>query len=162
MSPWLLFEFLSCLFPHDFCLHSSLVHLTLLLTHFSSTLLFSSARPSWPTSHLFLSVTVCPVWCSFPTVVLSCRGNGSYLVNQTLWTMCDYPKNVVMWHVVLFSILLSMSALQFVLCGIQVVNGCLGCICGDCRDSKDVGEQTLKVASYKQCFWQWICEKWKQ
>nr|XP_020466987.1 transmembrane 4 L6 family member 5-like isoform X1 [Monopterus albus]XP_020466988.1 transmembrane 4 L6 family member 5-like isoform X1 [Monopterus albus] len=64
-------------------------------------------------------------------------GNTSYLINQTLWSVCDYPKNAVMWHVVLFSILLAMSVLQVVLCGIQVVNGCLGCICGDCRDSKD-------------------------
>ncbi|XP_044040421.1 transmembrane 4 L6 family member 5 [Siniperca chuatsi] len=64
-------------------------------------------------------------------------GNGSYLVNQTLWTTCEYPNNAVMWHVVLFSILLSMGVVQLVLCGIQVVNGCLGCICGDCRDSKD-------------------------
>lgn len=54
------------------------------------------------------------------------------LVNQTLWTTCEFPENVVMWHVVLFSILLSMGMLQLVLCGIQVVNGCLGCICGDC------------------------------
>ncbi|XP_026174826.1 transmembrane 4 L6 family member 5 [Mastacembelus armatus] len=64
-------------------------------------------------------------------------GNSSYLINQTLWSICEYPKDAVMWHVVLFSILLSMSGLQLVLCGIQVVNGCLGCICGDCRDSKD-------------------------
>ncbi|XP_028285220.1 transmembrane 4 L6 family member 5 [Parambassis ranga] len=62
---------------------------------------------------------------------------GSYLVNQTTWTECEYPNNIVMWHVVLFSILLSMGVLQMVLCGIQVVNGCIGCICGDCRDSKD-------------------------
>ncbi|XP_033507785.1 transmembrane 4 L6 family member 5 [Epinephelus lanceolatus] len=64
-------------------------------------------------------------------------GNGSYLVNQTMWAMCEYPTNAVMWHVVLFSILLAMGAVQLVLCGIQVVNGCIGCICGDCRDSKD-------------------------
>ncbi|KAM4564216.1 transmembrane 4 L6 family member 5 [Fundulus diaphanus] len=64
-------------------------------------------------------------------------GNGSYLVNQTMWTSCEQPKNIVLWHVVLFSILLGMGVLQIVLCGIQVVNGCIGCICGDCRDSKD-------------------------
>ncbi|KAL7375493.1 hypothetical protein ABVT39_018391 [Epinephelus coioides] len=64
-------------------------------------------------------------------------GNGSYLVNQTMWAVCEYPANAVMWHVVLFSILLAMGAVQLVLCGIQVVNGCIGCICGDCRDSKD-------------------------
>ncbi|KAK2863065.1 hypothetical protein Q5P01_002598 [Channa striata] len=77
-------------------------------------------------------------------------GNGSYLINQTLWTTCIFPENIVLWHVVLFSILLSMSVLQFVLCGIQVVNGCLGCICGDCRDSKDVGVQILKLYLFKK------------
>nr|XP_057922201.1 transmembrane 4 L6 family member 5 [Doryrhamphus excisus] len=64
-------------------------------------------------------------------------GSESYLVNQTIWNICQYPKNAVMWHVVLFSILLSVGVLQLVLCGIQVVNGCLGCICGDCRDRKE-------------------------
>ncbi|XP_056298695.1 transmembrane 4 L6 family member 5 [Pseudoliparis swirei] len=64
-------------------------------------------------------------------------GNASYLVNQTLWTICEYPLNAVMWHVVLFSILLGVGVVQLVLCGLQVVNGCLGCICGDCRESKD-------------------------
>lgn len=63
--------------------------------------------------------------------------NGSYLTDQTLWTTCDSPENIVMWHIVLFSILLAIGALQIVLCAIQVINGCLGCICGDCRESKD-------------------------
>ena len=34
-----------------------------------------------------------------------------------------------------------MGMLQVVLCGIQVVNGCLGCICGDCRERQNVGKQ---------------------
>ncbi|KAK7909639.1 hypothetical protein WMY93_014323 [Mugilogobius chulae] len=65
------------------------------------------------------------------------KGNGSYLVNQDLWSECVFPENIVMWHVVLFSILLTMGGLQMVLCGIQAVNGCIGCVCGDCRDRKE-------------------------
>ncbi|KAM4536287.1 transmembrane 4 L6 family member 5 [Odontesthes bonariensis] len=70
---------------------------------------------------------------------------GTYLTNQTVWSTCVYPENAVMWHVVLFSIILGTGMLQMVLCAIQVINGCLGCICGDCRESKDVGEQILKL-----------------
>ncbi|XP_061566522.1 transmembrane 4 L6 family member 5 [Cololabis saira] len=62
---------------------------------------------------------------------------GSYISNETLWSACKFPENAVMWHIVLFFILLFIGVLQTVLCGIQVVNGCLGCICGDCRDSRD-------------------------
>ncbi|CAL8241618.1 unnamed protein product [Merluccius merluccius] len=63
--------------------------------------------------------------------------NGIYLGNQTLWAKCTFPENIVEWHIGLFTILLCMGTLQTVLCGIQVFNGCLGCVCGDCRDSKE-------------------------
>ena len=49
------------------------------------------------------------------------------------------PVNAVAWHVGLFAILLAMGSLQGVLLGIQVVNGCIGCLCGDCRDRPEVG-----------------------
>ncbi|MEQ2197343.1 Transmembrane 4 L6 member 4, partial [Xenoophorus captivus] len=66
--------------------------------------------------------------------------NGSYLLNQTLWSICEYPEDMVLWHIVLFSILLGIGLLQVVLCAIQVINGLMGCICGDCRSSNDVGQ----------------------
>uniref|UniRef100_A0A6J0U413 Transmembrane 4 L6 family member 5 n=1 Tax=Pogona vitticeps TaxID=103695 RepID=A0A6J0U413_9SAUR len=61
----------------------------------------------------------------------------SYLHNQTLWDQCVNPPNVVLWHIVLFSILLGLSLLELVLCGVQVVNGLLGTVCGDCRKGAD-------------------------
>ncbi|XP_054916203.1 transmembrane 4 L6 family member 5 isoform X2 [Poeciliopsis prolifica] len=64
-------------------------------------------------------------------------GNGSYLWDQTMWSDCQKPENIVLWHIVLFSILLGMGLVQLVLCAVQVINGCIGCICGDCRDDSD-------------------------
>uniref|UniRef100_A0A672GHZ7 Transmembrane 4 L six family member 5 n=1 Tax=Salarias fasciatus TaxID=181472 RepID=A0A672GHZ7_SALFA len=70
-------------------------------------------------------------------------GNASYITNQTLWEECLYPQNAALWHIVCFFILLAVGLLQLLLCAIQVVNGCLGCLCGDCRDSKEVNRKTL-------------------
>lgn len=67
-----------------------------------------------------------------------CNRNSSYLVDKTIWSECLFPENVVLWHIVLFSILLGLSLIQTILCVIQVVNGCVGCLCGDCRDNKSV------------------------
>ncbi|XP_007900629.1 transmembrane 4 L6 family member 4 [Callorhinchus milii] len=58
--------------------------------------------------------------------------NGNYLSNHTLWEKCSTPKNIVPWHLTLFSLLLLMSAVQLVLCAFQVINGLIGFICGDC------------------------------
>ncbi|XP_013877282.1 transmembrane 4 L6 family member 4 [Austrofundulus limnaeus] len=58
--------------------------------------------------------------------------NGNYLSNKTLWDACLQPKNVVPWHLTLFSMLLIMGLIQMALCAVQVINGLLGALCGDC------------------------------
>lgn len=37
------------------------------------------------------------------------------------------------WHVVLFSLLLLISVAEMVLALLQILNGCLGCLCGFCE-----------------------------
>lgn len=59
--------------------------------------------------------------------------NGDYLGDNTLWSKCLGPQNIVSWNLTLFSILLVIGAVQMFLCAIQVVNGLLGTLCGDCR-----------------------------
>uniref|UniRef100_A0A8C2IRA1 Si:ch211-137i24.10 n=1 Tax=Cyprinus carpio TaxID=7962 RepID=A0A8C2IRA1_CYPCA len=50
------------------------------------------------------------------------------------WGTCTEPKNVVEFNVGLFSTLLVTSALQLILCAIQMINGLFGCLCGTCKD----------------------------
>ncbi|KAG8511393.1 Transmembrane 4 L6 family member 4, partial [Galemys pyrenaicus] len=59
--------------------------------------------------------------------------NGNYLTNTTLWNKCQNPEDIVPWNLALFSILLIIGAVQMFLCAIQVVNGLLGTLCGDCQ-----------------------------
>ncbi|XP_072427808.1 transmembrane 4 L6 family member 5-like [Chiloscyllium punctatum] len=56
----------------------------------------------------------------------------SYLHNPLLWTICERPKNIVLWNITLFSTLMIISCLQVLLCSIQIINGCFGCIFGRC------------------------------
>uniref|UniRef100_A0A3B4UTH8 Transmembrane 4 L six family member 4 n=2 Tax=Seriola dumerili TaxID=41447 RepID=A0A3B4UTH8_SERDU len=58
--------------------------------------------------------------------------DGSYLSNTSLWSECLKPDGVVSWHLSLFSVLLVMGVIQVALCAVQVVNGLLGALCGDC------------------------------
>lgn len=58
--------------------------------------------------------------------------NGDYLNDEALWSKCQEPENVVSWNLTLFSILLIIAVFQMLLCTIQVVNGLLGTLCGDC------------------------------
>lgn len=57
---------------------------------------------------------------------------GKYLTETEMWNLCQEPKNVVEFNVGLFSTLLVAACVELILCGIQMVNGLFGCICGTC------------------------------
>ncbi|NXB69787.1 T4S1 protein, partial [Donacobius atricapilla] len=57
----------------------------------------------------------------------------NYLYNQRTWSICLEPEGIVTWHVVLFSLLLLLSVAEMVLALLQILNGCLGCLCGFCE-----------------------------
>ncbi|NXS96958.1 T4S1 protein, partial [Jacana jacana] len=56
----------------------------------------------------------------------------NYLFNQTTWSICKEPENIILWNIVLFSILLAIGVIEAVLCFVQVINGLTGFICGTC------------------------------
>lgn len=64
--------------------------------------------------------------------------NESYLKDRGTWETCTEPKNVVEFNVGLFSTLLVTSAVQLVLCAVQMINGLFGCLCGTCKQEKGV------------------------
>uniref|UniRef100_A0A4W3IQE4 Uncharacterized protein n=1 Tax=Callorhinchus milii TaxID=7868 RepID=A0A4W3IQE4_CALMI len=52
----------------------------------------------------------------------------NYLYHHSLWRVCEHPRDIVLWNVVLFSILMGTSAIETILCSLQMMNGLLGCI----------------------------------
>ncbi|KAM6907806.1 transmembrane 4 L6 family member 4-like [Xenentodon cancila] len=56
----------------------------------------------------------------------------SYLTDGSMWTDCSEPKDIVPFHIGLFSTLLVTSCLQLILCATQMINGLFGCLCGTC------------------------------
>ncbi|XP_020373771.2 transmembrane 4 L6 family member 1-like [Rhincodon typus] len=56
----------------------------------------------------------------------------SYLYNPSLWAICERPKNIVQWNIILFFILMIISCLQVLLCTVQIINGYFGCVFGRC------------------------------
>ncbi|MEE6472984.1 hypothetical protein FKM82_009805 [Ascaphus truei] len=63
----------------------------------------------------------------------------SYLFKKDTWSICKKPKNIVLWNIVLFSILLGIGAIEAVLCLIQVINGLFGFFCGTCLRQRRTG-----------------------
>lgn len=61
-----------------------------------------------------------------------------YLLDTSTWSQCVEPKHIVEWNVTLFSILLALGGIEFILCLVQVINGVLGGICGYCCSRQQV------------------------
>ncbi|XP_056426171.1 transmembrane 4 L6 family member 5-like [Hyla sarda] len=57
----------------------------------------------------------------------------SYLFHREVWSRCTIPVGVVEFNVILFSTIMVASAVQVVLCTIQMINGLLGFLCGTCQ-----------------------------
>ncbi|XP_075581143.1 transmembrane 4 L6 family member 1 [Pelecanus crispus] len=66
---------------------------------------------------------------------------GNYLFNQTTWSICREPENIILWNIVLFSILLAIGVIEAILCFIQIISGLTGFICGTCMRKRKVGMQ---------------------
>ncbi|XP_067412910.1 transmembrane 4 L6 family member 5-like isoform X2 [Emydura macquarii macquarii] len=60
----------------------------------------------------------------------------SYLFNTSMWDACVNPPGVVQFNVILFSLVLGAALLELLLCGVQVLNGFFGCLCGTCNKSR--------------------------
>lgn len=72
------------------------------------------------------------------------------MLNRTQWSLCEEPPNIVSWNVTLFSLLVAASCLEFLLCGMQVVNASIGVFCGDCR-KKQVGRRGEELQREPTC-----------
>ncbi|XP_063762983.1 transmembrane 4 L6 family member 19 isoform X2 [Eleginops maclovinus] len=65
-----------------------------------------------------------------PLQPLADRHSG-YLYNRSVWySVCVQPGGVVLWNVVLFGVMGGVSALQTLLCGVNVLNTMLGLLLG--------------------------------
>ncbi|XP_072259141.1 transmembrane 4 L6 family member 5-like [Pyxicephalus adspersus] len=57
----------------------------------------------------------------------------SYLFHKEVWSRCTLPVGVVEFNIILFSTIMVASAIQVVLCLIQMINGLFGFLCGTCQ-----------------------------
>lgn len=84
------------------------------------------------TSFVFASWWQKVMLCLHHPLSPSCR-TEDYLHNHDTWSICLEPEGIVAWNTVLFSLLLLISAAEMVLASLQILNGCLGCLCGFCE-----------------------------
>ncbi|XP_015270352.1 PREDICTED: transmembrane 4 L6 family member 5-like isoform X1 [Gekko japonicus] len=62
--------------------------------------------------------------------------NESYLFDRGLWDVCRVPAGVTEFNVILFSLIVAASVVELAICGVQVLNGLFGCLCGTCNKEK--------------------------
>ncbi|NXD14549.1 T4S1 protein, partial [Nothocercus nigrocapillus] len=67
------------------------------------------------------------------------ESSGGYLLEYNKWSQCQEPQNIVQWNVTLFSILLVLGGIEFILCSIHIISAILGGICGLCSHREEVG-----------------------
>ncbi|XP_046884363.1 transmembrane 4 L6 family member 18 [Hypomesus transpacificus] len=60
------------------------------------------------------------------------NAGGSYLLEPDSWLKCQQPQHIVEWNVTLLSVLLGLSALQFIICILQIFNGLVTAVCRPC------------------------------
>ncbi|OBS60506.1 hypothetical protein A6R68_08369, partial [Neotoma lepida] len=72
-----------------------------------------------------------------------------YLLEPHTWSKCHEPKNIVEWNVTLFSILLALGGIEFILCLTQVINGVLRGICGYCCSRQQMITAMLSLEAVK-------------
>uniref|UniRef100_A0A4W3ITE2 Uncharacterized protein n=1 Tax=Callorhinchus milii TaxID=7868 RepID=A0A4W3ITE2_CALMI len=68
--------------------------------------------------------------CLFNETFTLIISTENYLYHHSLWRVCEHPRDIVLWNVVLFSILMGTSAIETILCSLQMMNGLLGCMFG--------------------------------
>uniref|UniRef100_A0A8C4XD14 Uncharacterized protein n=1 Tax=Erpetoichthys calabaricus TaxID=27687 RepID=A0A8C4XD14_ERPCA len=70
-------------------------------------------------------------FCQYLNYFFSLFSEEHYIYNSTQWyTVCKEPRNVVVWNIFLFSIILLANILQALLCVIQIINGVAGVFFG--------------------------------
>ncbi|XP_053369469.1 transmembrane 4 L6 family member 18 [Clarias gariepinus] len=60
------------------------------------------------------------------------NNNETYLFKRESWHECKQPPNIVEWNVILLSILLGISLIEFLICFVQFISGLVSALCRLC------------------------------
>ncbi|XP_028855837.1 transmembrane 4 L6 family member 1 [Denticeps clupeoides] len=57
---------------------------------------------------------------------------GTYLFHRETWSECIQPSKIVEWDVTLLFIMLCLSALESIICALQLLSGIVNAVCRPC------------------------------